>query len=93
MKIKLQNFHIEFIENKGCLWQRLKQYNKNLFSVFGSLIKSTIFAPPYKNKTIPGEMAEWSIAAVLKTAVLQGTGGLNPSLSAMKTNPYKSTDL
>ena len=27
-------------------------------------------------------MAEWSIAAVLKTVVLQGTGGSNPSLSA-----------
>ena len=27
-------------------------------------------------------MAEWSIAAVLKTAVPQGTGGSNPSLSA-----------
>ena len=29
-----------------------------------------------------GEMAEWSIAAVLKTGVLRGTGGSNPSLSA-----------
>ena len=27
-------------------------------------------------------MAEWSIAAVLKTVVLRGTGGSNPSLSA-----------
>ncbi len=31
-----------------------------------------------------GEMAEWSIAAVLKTAVPQGTGGSNPSLSATR---------
>ena len=31
-----------------------------------------------------GEMAEWSIAAVLKTVVLRGTGGSNPSLSAAK---------
>ena len=31
---------------------------------------------------LTGEMAEWSIAAVLKTAVPQGTGGSNPSLSA-----------
>ena len=30
----------------------------------------------------PGEMAEWSIAPVLKTGVLRGTGGSNPSLSA-----------
>ena len=29
-----------------------------------------------------GEVAEWSIAAVLKTVVLRGTGGSNPSLSA-----------
>ena len=29
-----------------------------------------------------GEMAEWSIAAVLKTVVPRGTGGSNPSFSA-----------
>ena len=29
-----------------------------------------------------GEMAEWSNATVLKTAVPQGTGGSNPSFSA-----------
>ena len=29
-------------------------------------------------------MVEWSITAVLKTAVPKGTGGSNPSLSAMK---------
>ena len=34
-----------------------------------------------------GEMAEWSIAAVLKTVVLRGTGGSNPSLSATPANP------
>ena len=31
-----------------------------------------------------GEMVEWSITAVLKTAVLRGTGGSNPSLSAKR---------
>ena len=31
-----------------------------------------------------GEMAEWSIAAVLKTVELRGSGGSNPSLSAAK---------
>ena len=31
-----------------------------------------------------GEMAEWSIAAVLKTVELRGSGGSNPSLSARK---------
>ena len=39
------------------------------------------WALPYLWDSI-GEMAEWSIAAVLKTAVPQGTGGSNPSLSA-----------
>ena len=29
-------------------------------------------------------MAEWSNAAVLKTVVLKGTGGSNPSLSAKR---------
>ena len=32
-----------------------------------------------------GKVVEWSITAVLKTAVLRGTGGSNPSLSALKT--------
>ncbi len=31
---------------------------------------------------VPGEMAEWSIAAVLKTVEPRGSGGSNPSLSA-----------
>ena len=31
-----------------------------------------------------GEMVEWSITTVLKTVVLRGTGGSNPSLSAKK---------
>ena len=33
---------------------------------------------------MPGEMAEWSIAAVLKTVELRGSGGSNPSLSATR---------
>ena len=32
-----------------------------------------------------GEVAEWSIAAVLKTVVLRGTRGSNPCLSAINT--------
>ncbi len=35
------------------------------------------------NKKI-GEMAEWSIAAVLKTVEVRASGGSNPSLSAEK---------
>ena len=35
-----------------------------------------------KTEKYSGEVAEWSIAAVLKTAVLKGTVGSNPTLSA-----------
>ena len=37
-----------------------------------------------RGKIDHGEMAEWSIAAVLKTVELRGSGGSNPSLSAIK---------
>ena len=37
----------------------------------------------YKSRQKIGEMAEWSIAAVLKTVELRGSGGSNPSLSAI----------
>ena len=37
-----------------------------------------------RGKIDHGEMAEWSIAAVLKTVELRGSGGSNPSLSAEK---------
>ena len=44
------------------------------------------FASPLKNKATLtksfGEVAEWSIAAVLKTVVPRGTRGSNPCLSA-----------
>ena len=34
-------------------------------------------------------MVEWSITTVLKTVVLRGTGGSNPSLSAELTKQHK----
>ena len=37
-------------------------------------------------------MVEWSITAVLKTAVLRGTGGSNPSLSAERTGQNRTTN-
>ena len=40
-----------------------------------------------------GEMAEWSIAAVLKTVELRGSGGSNPSLSAIKPVSYTHLDV
>ena len=50
--------------------------------------KVSTFAPQLRhNAVVPlkGEMVEWSITTVLKTVVLRGTGGSNPSLSAFKT--------
>jgi len=35
-------------------------------------------------------MAEWSIAAVLKTVELRGSGGSNPSLSAKEMKAQRS---
>ena len=41
---------------------------------------------PTKSQSLTeGEMVEWSITTVLKTVVLRGTGGSNPSLSAQIT--------
>ena len=50
--------------------------------------KRTTFAlaiENYSNSMPLGEMAEWSIAAVLKTVELRGSGGSNPSLSAERS--------
>ena len=38
-----------------------------------------------------GEMAEWSIAAVLKTVEVRASGGSNPSLSASKADNQSIT--
>ena len=39
-----------------------------------------------------GEMAEWSNAAVLKTVDLHGSGGSNPSLSAINAEYQQITN-
>ena len=55
--------------------------------MFGDSEKSRNFASLSKRKASQkefGEVAEWSIAAVLKTVVLRGTRGSNPCLSADK---------
>lgn len=40
---------------------------------------------------LTGRMAEWSIAAVLKTVELQGSGGSNPSPSAINAKNQQIT--
>ena len=51
---------------------------------------ATMFRIERNTLNTSGEMVEWSITTVLKTVVLRGTGGSNPSLSAknVKWEPY-----
>ena len=51
-----------------------------------SLNDNDISAMIYKSS---GEMAEWSIAAVLKTVEVRASGGSNPSLSAENESSNK----
>jgi hypothetical protein len=63
--------------------------NSSLSAVFGKIKKKIpqSLARMFGLSTFaPGEMAEWSIAAVLKTVEGQTSGGSNPSLSAQSTN-------
>ena len=77
------------------LWQREKRKYillcKQLIITMLQRLITTWSKNIYKNiwqngiNVIPlsvGEVAEWSIAAVLKTVELRGSGGSNPSLSA-----------
>ena len=50
--------------------------DKKIILTFAPTLRKTIL------KRSLGEVAEWSIAAVLKTVVLRGTRGSNPCLSA-----------
>ncbi len=64
--------------------------------MFGGLKNSRTFASLSKGSTSEnrgfGEVAEWSIAAVLKTVVLRGTRGSNPCLSAERTGQNRTTN-
>ena len=57
--------------------------------------KVATFALAFEHKVcLPdkGEMVEWSITTVLKTVVLRGTGGSNPSLSAIHIECQRLTE-
>ena len=58
-----------------------------VISHFSFLISHFLCVPlhPLLSNSGTGEMVEWSITAVLKTAALRGAGGSNPSLSAKMT--------
>ena len=74
-----------------------RKNQKNMLRKFVDSKIILTFAPQLRTKRLQnmlettGEMAEWSIAAVLKTVELRGFGGSNPSLSA--TESCKSQDL
>ena len=65
-----------------------RKNQKNMLQKFADSKIILTFAPQLRTKQLQnmlettGEMAEWSIAAVLKTVELRGSGGSNPSLSA-----------
>ena len=64
-----------------------KEENYRLILIFGPPLRTINRGKDlaeWKNGAtfVPGKLAEWSIAAVLKTVEPQGSGGSNPSLSA-----------
>lgn len=64
-----------------------KEENYRLILIFGPPLRTINRGKDlaeWKNGAtfVPGKLAEWSIAAVLKTVELRGSGGSNPSLSA-----------
>ncbi len=65
-------------KNAGNIFKKCRQkfaYSK-IIRTFASLLKGNTSEESF------GEVAEWSIAAVLKTVVPRGTRGSNPCLSA-----------
>ena len=62
-------------------------WHRKVRRIFVDSKKSRTFASTKKF----GKVVEWSITAVLKTAVLRGTGGSNPSLSARKVKRFCKT--
>ena len=71
MDFKVSNFFLKKNRRNACRFK-----NKSYLCI--------AFEKERFSKRSLGEMAEWSIAAVLKTVVLRGTGGSNPSLSAKR---------
>ena len=65
------NFHVKLFEN---------YFSKHTFYIW--YYRKINYLCTALEESTKGEMAEWSIAAVLKTVELRGSGGSNPSLSA-----------
>ena len=71
----------------------IRELKENVCNGFGKNRIPFTFAHSKRSKTHRG-VAEWSIAAVLKTVVPWGTGGSNPSSSARQNpNLFKNNEL
>ena len=73
-----------------------KEENYRLILIFGPPLRTINRGKDlaeWKNGAtfVPGKLAEWSIAAVLKTVEPQGSGGSNPSLSAINVGNQQIT--
>lgn len=72
-----------------------KEENYRLILIFGPPLRTINRGKDlaeWKNGAtfVPGKLAEWSIAAVLKTVDCHRSGGSNPSLSAELTGHYRT---
>ena len=75
-------FILNFKDSK----EMMSIFNKSRKKICSSQNNSYLcnaFGEKHFSTQLIGEMVEWSITAVLKTAVPRGTGGSNPSLSAI----------
>ena len=73
---------------------KIQLFSEKIIRMLADLKKMRTFAPLSSESTSEnrsfGEVAEWSIAAVLKTVVLRGTRGSNPCLSAELTGQNRT---
>ena len=65
--------------------------NKNIFLKICTVQKNVVNLHTSNESNDTGEMAEWSIAAVLKTVEGHTSGGSNPSLSAINAENQQIT--
>ena len=72
------------IQKHSCQ-QRISEKHHEIFVISNKFSYLCSAFRTYSIRNSFGEMVEWSITTVLKTVVPRGTGGSNPSLSALGT--------
>ena len=94
---KENNFFFSFSsESKLTKGSKLLNYCRTCKKVaikFGNFIFSSYLCTRFQDRSTLGEMVEWSITVVLKTTVPRGTGGSNPSLSAISLDYQAFTNI